>query len=539
MRWASRQNGEGSSSGVASQAMRTAYIGVLLALIVGGVGGAFSNGLFFLTQPYQINYAEGLAAWQAAHVTDAARAYAPIDQYPFVVFQYPPLFHLVTRAAGYAMGTTTTDLLMAGRLVSVVSAAILCVIIGWITFQALPRRTERKMRLLAAAFAGALPTTLYNFNWTWLARVDTLAILLSFSGVALFAIRPRSAAMQVLASVLMAAGLFTRQTALAAPLACVLVAWLIDRRIALRMLLTLGINVSLVLGWLVWRTHGQVFLHLFRYNQTAFSITRAILGFLMNGRWVTASLVLAAGASGAVLWGACGLARRRRWELLRANLRANHYRRTVLLLSVYSLFAALSTFTFGKEGSDINYFLEWNVSLAPLAGICFFRLGPASEIVSRLQPIRLAALAVPILILSASLPQAGMGWLRVFGRPQPVDREQIAAYREALATIEGTPGPVFSEDMNLLYKAGKNIPAEPAMIQCLAKAGMWDERPFVRMIQERRFGLVITMVNRETEDLLSRQRFSPAVARAIEQAYEQTAMIADYRIFRPRRTTIP
>ena len=515
--------------------MRTAYIGVLLALMVGGVGGAFSNGLFFLPQPYQINYAEGLAAWQAAHVTDLARAYAPIDQYPFVVFQYPPLFHLATQAAGTVMG----DLLTAGRSVSLLSAAILCVLIGWITYRTLPRRTEWKMRLLAAAFAGALPTTLYNFNWTWLARVDTLAILLSFSGLALFATRRRAAAMQVLASVLMAAGLFTRQTALAAPLACVLVASLIDRRIALRMILTLGFIVSVGLGWLAWRTHGQVFLHLFRYNQTAFSIPRVILGFLMNGRWVAAPLALAAGASGAVLWGACGLARRRQWELLRANLRANHYRRTVLLLSVYSLLAALSTFTFGKEGSDINYFLEWNMSLAPLAGIFFFRLGPAPEIAIRLQPIRLAALAVPILILSASLPQAEMGWLRIFGRPQPVDREQIATYRDALATVEGTPGPVFSEDMNLLYKAGKDIPAEPAMIQCLAKAGMWDERPFVRMIQERRFGLVITMVNRETEDLLSPQRFSPAVAGAIEQAYEQTAMIADYRILRPRRATIP
>jgi hypothetical protein len=88
--------------------------------------------------------------------------------------------------------------------------------------------------------------------------------------------------------------------------------------------------------------------------------------------------------------------------------------------------------------------------------------------------------------------------------------------------------------MNLLYKTGKDVPAEPAMIQCLAKAGMWDERPFVRMLQERRFALIVTMLNREPDDRFSRQRYSPAVAAAIEQAYNQTATVGDYMIFQPR-----
>jgi hypothetical protein len=104
-----------------------------------------------------------------------------------------------------------------------------------------------------------------------------------------------------------------------------------------------------------------------------------------------------------------------------------------------------------------------------------------------------------------------------------------------LDLFQKTPGPVFSEDMNLLVKTGKEIPAEPAMIQCLATAGLWDEKPFVRMIQDRQFALIVTMLNRETADRFSRERYSPAVAAAIEQAYEQTAMVADYMIFRPRR----
>lgn len=502
---------------------RRVYLAALLALVVVTAGGVFSNGLFFIAQPYQLNYGEGLAAWQAAHVTDLARSYPPIDHYPFVVFQYPPLYHLATRA----VGAMTGDLLMAGRSVSVLSAALLCILAGWITFQTLPHRADWRMRLLAAAFAGALPTALYNFNWIWLARVDTLAVLLSFSGVALFAARPASPTLQILAAVLMTAGLFTRQTALAAPLACLLVALVIDRNIALRLLLTMGLLGGLVLSWLAWRTHGQVLLHLFRYNQTVFSIPRAVFGLLMNTRHVAGLLVLAGGAILGVLRGSWALARRGRWDLLAANLRANGYRRRIFLLAVYSLLAALSALTFGKEGSDINYFLEWNLSLVPLAGILLFRAAPPAGSRARLRPVWLVALAVPLLLLDTGLDRARDGWLRILDGPLGADREQMDVYRKMLATMGDVSGPVFSEDMNLLYKTGKDIPAEPAMIQFLAKAGMWDERPFVRMIQEHRFGLVVT-------DSLSGERYSPAVARAIQQAYEQTAKIGDYLIYRPR-----
>jgi hypothetical protein len=485
-------------------------------------GGVFSNGLFFTAQPYQLNYGEGLAAWQAARVTDLARSYAPIDRYPFVVFQYPPVFHLVTHAAGAMTG----DLLRAGRLVSVLSAALLCLVIGWTTFQALPRRLELHMRLFAATFAATLPTALYNFSWTWTARVDTLAILLSFSGAALFAARSRSTPAQILAALLMTAGIFTRQTAFAAPLACLLVAWLMDRKIALRIVLTMGILGGLALAWLGSQTHGQVFLHLFRYNQTAFSVTRAALGVMMNVRHIAGLVVLAGAASAGVL------------DRVRHHNRAltNGYRRSILLFALYGVFAALSSLAFGKEGSDVNYFLEWNVSLAPLVGIFLLRLLPSGgRKITRLRPVSIAGAVVPLLLFSSGLDQARDGWLRIFKGPLPADREQIALYRRMAMMIGETPGMVFSEDMNLLYKTGKEIPAEPAMIQCLAKAGLWDERPFVGMIQQRRFALIVTMLNRESDQIFSRQRYSPAVASAIDQAYEQATMLGDYMIYRPRR----
>ena len=510
---------------------RRTYLAAVWALMVLIAGGALCNGLFFIAQPYQLNYGEGLAAWQAAHVTDPAHTYAPIDRYPFLVFQYPPLFHLATRA----VGTVTPDFLAAGRTVSVASAALLCFLLGWIAFRALPRRAASLgMRILAGVFAATLPAALYNFNWTWFARVDTLGILLSFAGLAVFAAKFDSIPGQMLACVLMLAAIFTRQTLVSAPLAIILVAFLMDRRIALRMSLILVLLGGAVLGWLVWWSHGQALLHLFRYNQTAFSIPRAMVGVLRNARSVAGPLILAAAASIAILRRAWSLGRRGQWRVLGANLRANRYRRSVILLAIYSILAALSTLANGKEGSDVNYFLEWNLSLTPLAGIFLLRLMPAQGDVWRLRPAGWAALALPLLILNMAVPAQATGWIRFFAGPLPADRQQADEHGRALALVEAAPGPVFSEDMNLLYKAGKEIPAEPAMIQCLAKAGMWDERPFVAMIRDRQFALIIAMLNRATPDRFSRERYSPAVARAIEETYEQNGMVGDYILWRPR-----
>lgn len=503
---------------------RSVYVGALLALIAAVAGGAFCNGVFFIGRPYGINYAEGLVVSQATYITDLARAYAPFDHYPFVAVPYPPVYYLAT----FAIGKFTPDLLVAGRTVSVLSAVLICVVVGWITFRTLPRRAGWQGRLLAAILAGALPTTLYNFSWTWVARVDTLAVLLSLSGVAVFAVRPKSGTAQFLASVLIAAGLFTRQTALAAPLACALVALLIDRRIAVKMLLQIGILGGLVLGLLAFRTHGQVLLHLFFYNQNPFYVSRAVFGLLMNTRHVAALLLLACGASWRILYGIWTRALRGRWELIAANLGANPYRRTVLLLAVYSTLAGLSSLTFGKEASDINYFLEWNISLAPLAGILLFRAMPPAGAIAFARPAWLAALAVPLLLLSAGIDQARDGWRRIWNGPLPTDQEQLDIYRRMMPVIGQTPGEVLSEDEILLYKTGKQIPAELSLVQCLAKAGMWDETPFVNMILARRFGLIVAY------DVSFRERYSPAVAQAIDEAYERTATIGDHQIYQPR-----
>jgi hypothetical protein len=147
-------------------------------------------------------------------------------------------------------------------------------------------------------------------------------------------------------------------------------------------------------------------------------------------------------------------------------------------------------------------------------------------------------LLLPGIILIPALPHA-FGGTRVFvhglseysGALEKEDaKAKIAAHREALEFVRNSPGPVFSEDMLLLVQAGKEVPAEPSTVVELARHSQWDETPFVQMINEKRFSAIVV-----TSSLDNSARFSPAVAQAIRQTYEQSLHIgSEYRILLPR-----
>jgi len=92
--------------------------------------------------------------------------------------------------------------------------------------------------------------------------------------------------------------------------------------------------------------------------------------------------------------------------------------------------------------------------------------------------------------------------------------------------------------MVLLYRAGKALAAEPAIISVLAEHGQWDDTPFVNRIESGYFGLIVSSRFPLTERLM----FSPAVQAAIERAYEPRERIGAYTLTGPvysgGRTTI-
>ena len=85
----------------------------LLAIHVVGVGLDFVAAIRY---PFELGYGEGIV-WQQAALIPGPRMYSSSQELPFIVFHYPPLYHLLARAAL----SIQPDFLAAGRLVSALS----------------------------------------------------------------------------------------------------------------------------------------------------------------------------------------------------------------------------------------------------------------------------------------------------------------------------------------------------------------------------------------------------------------------------------
>jgi len=224
-----------------------------------------------------------------------------------------------------------------------------------------------------------------------------------------------------------------------------------------------------------------------------------------------------------------------RW--LRAGVRSSPYRQALLVLGLQLGLAFLTTAAYGKLGSWVHYFLEWNLACCPLAGLVLVRALASWRPSSR---YTLGGAAVFLLLFFAaltglpdSLRRINHVFLLLPGERhiQQVRRSSAAA---ALAIIEATPGPVFCENMLLVMKAHKEIPIEPGINLYLAKAGVWDQSGFVNMIASRKFGVIILRN-------LDSPFWTDAIVAAIKQGYVPTERLGDpsvengyYVVYRPQ-----
>jgi hypothetical protein len=473
------------------------------------------------TYPFEFDYGEGIVLWQAAHVTRLASAYAPISHYPYIVFHYPPLYHLIC----WMVSKLTGDLLFAGRLVTFLSTLALCFTMGWIVYRSVPARASKLAAIGGAIFAAALPCGLDNMDWALLMRVDMLGLWLTFAGLAVF-ILCRTAAMRYAAFVLFVAAMYTKQSLIAGAFACLVVAAILNFRQAIKLLLFTAALGALVLTLLVLATHGEVIRHLFLYNQNTFSLRRAIRLINENVQLTLPLIALACAGAFGPLAGAARAFSQRRWGPLRARLLKSTYRLALFTFAIYFAVSGIVSLTVGKAGANSNYLLEWNLSACTLAGLVTARLiwswrsgrrvssaAAVAYLLPFLMMVQQAAAAVRFVVPSASLRQEYA--------------DNVRNSEALLHVLRFSPEPVMSENMTLLYQAGKEVPFEPAIITQLAATGVWDETPLVDMIRKRAFSVMLI------HDIDDPDRYSPAIARAIKENYEPGDEVGQLTVYRP------
>jgi hypothetical protein len=301
---------------------------------------------------------------------------------------------------------------------------------------------------------------------------------------------------------------YTKQTAVAAPLAAVLVLLVANRRDAIR-LVAAGLAISLAaLAVTVGLTGGGFLRHLVLYNINRFNpqgLER--LGSMVLVHCVIVALAALGAAEGLrrVAAGQGGA----RWRDVADAIRCNHSARIFCGVILYvSITTPLLLFML-KSGAAANYMLEWFAGCAALVGL-LFGLRAQQVIAGAQPPLRLGALALALTTQVA-----------IFPLPAHAQASRSEAVRsravELIERVRVAGGPVLSDDMLLQIRAGTYVPWESAIFAELASLQQWDERLITDLIRAGHFAFVITEGVRG--EWLFDSRYNPAVADAIDAAF--------------------
>ncbi len=415
--------------------------------------------------PYSLDREEAFVTDQAMTMRAGESIYRPIDELPFKVGNYPPVYPAVT---ALAMGFFEEPL-SAGRTVALLGLLGSLAVLGGCVYTV-------KREPLAAVLAPLLFLTTYDVGrWMAYARVDFPAMFFAGGGLLLALWRPFRG-WEYAAAGLFVLSFYTKPTQMAAFGAVALVLALgREWRPLLRLAASFTVAMLLVLAVLLITTAGEFWRHVVVYNanEMIWSDVLNYLGHLWRllGWWILAGGVALPVAGW--LW----------WKRGRSP--------RLLLISVYTLAGALTITMSAKVGSAENYLLEFEWALALLTGAVAALLLDRLKRGGGWRPA--GALGAVLLLLTVHAAFIWMPMPRAILFPAPPGEAERHAADDLLLRVMQTSGPVLSEDAAYLIAAGRPVYFEPFIMSQLNREGRWDDRPMVEMLEGRYFDLVISV----------------------------------------------
>jgi len=473
-------------------AARLACEMALLAL----VGREFVRQALLMPQriaaPFQFDYEEGNILNALARITHGLSPYPDPHAFPNVLNPYGPAAYYVLAGPVKLLGISFAH----ARMAVVASVVAICALL------ALTIVRLGGSRMSAVAFGLMFPTLIVVQGWTWLLRVDLLALVFSLAGVYVFCGAARrgigeNAGRSLplpywVAAALLVAAIFVKYTFLAAPAACVL--YLMIQRRWKEAGRFVGIGVGLSGGALAITaglTRGTIFTHLFLTHPDPFSWQ---VYLLRTSRMFALHRPLVALAAALIVS-----------ELLR---------RRVSVPVLWLVLATGSAVTAGKLGSGWNHYLEWSAVLCLGAGLGF-------SVLTQLKPQRLALAAAAAATLWAGAFMLGR-------RPPPDPFAAVQGCGQAYAFVKQQAGErILAENVGALVLAGKTVWVSNLYVlnQLVMRKG-WSDKPLEDMLRQRQFDALL--LNREYPSYPyyrehGAERFSPQLVRAMGENYRLAA----------------
>jgi len=504
-----------------ASAIATVLVTAATFAVYGAVLAAYFHRTFdYIGYPFGNDYGEGPVLFQVTALAAGKSMYQPIAEAPYAVANYPPLFHCVAWLFTKLVG----DPLVAGRLVSFAGALASGALVYLLVQGSLHRDHDALARRLGGALAALFFLTHYTvIGWSATMRVDTLALAFGLLGMQVYVLsrgRPGLNWLYGLAFVLAA---YTKPNMFAAALATFGVAYFLNRRRAL-VALAVCFGAGLVVAiWLTVATDGEFLKHVVWYNVNEYRLDLIVKRLRQSLLWRSVDIVLLFG--GAVYLVARLAARRGGW------ISAPQAGTRDVPLMLFGGLMAMSLFNVvgsGKTGASVSYFLEFEAAASLLLGTLTVRivtfLRSATWTSARWRGRTMAMLALAVLCWQATL-----GWSVKFREP---DWDAVVYSQRVADLLSTATGPVVSEEMVLLHRAGRPIYFQPFIMTRLARDNRWDPAPLTRAMTHGDVSFVV--LYSAIGSVRYERRFPEGFRHALETRYRLREQIGHLGVYVPR-----
>jgi len=481
---------------------------VLVAIVSIPALSWFSEISYAFSYTGQLDFGEGVV-WQQALMIWRGEGYTSIEAEPFVVFHYPPVYHLLTMTLSEIGGISV---LQSGRLLSIFSAVIVGGLLSWVASRIYSGEKNTLQYGLYLIFAFFVIFSFFPvFQWSLYMRTDMLALVLGLTGVLIVAYRPDSSPHVVISAIFCVAAVYTKQTAIFVCGAPFILLLITDRKKALiwaTSALSIGL-IGLLVGVVV--AGPGFFEHLFLYNVNRFDLGRLRSVGLM-------AILHVAFIAIAVVFLRTG----------RSDVGHPAAKRAIFekMIVIYLSLSVVPVIGFAKVGANINYMLEMSVALAVLTVMALNKVLVTQAIPNKGTPkvkplffgYYFAAVQLIILPYFPLSPLASLDTLNE-------ERQELQCH---IAAAEGI---VISDNMIELLQAGKEVYWESAIFSELHEAGIWDQTLVVKGVVDENFAFFIT--EGKLGNPIFQTRYSAAVVAAMEMHYPNVTRLAGFYLRTP------
>ena len=398
---------------------------------------------------------ESVVAAQSYMLAHDGTLYYDLNRYPYTVCAYTPVFYFL-EAGLIRLGLPAFT---AGRLISF--AALLVLI--WLCGKLARLYTGSPYAAWCARlFAASSPLLL---NWGSIAQVDTLACLLSVAAFYHYSRYHLLGERRLPAALLLAVlAVFTKQTAVAAPVAICVLLWSRSWRKSagfagawITAVAAVAFPVNAALG-------GRFLSDTVFANLNPMSAGKLAAHLIQLGSVSGGLLVLVAAGAG---------------KLMRGRAAAP----LVYLLVAGTVFLA----TAPKIGSDTNYQVEMTALLAVCAAVALSETG-FFELYFLRRKTWVTLLLLPAAVHLAVGYRATVNSVLFRVALEKARRSQIEALRPY---VEPVGGRVFSSDYNAMVRLRERLDIEPLIYGLLVSSGKVDPEPVRRDLERGAFSTVV------------------------------------------------